>query len=339
MSAAPSVRGPRDVPELRNWMLGEWFPGGAFALTAGAHVLSAAVATEADDYETEVAKVVGWNLMALRQAELWWVDANMIDLIEASSEDLPPHEMHEELVPSEPVLCCFERSLQGSDAVTGAEGVRVDGMLWGYSTNRIYGLCISMTLYARLNFDEGLGPSEIKLAAPWVAHYSRGMTPGGHRLHDEIWVPLGRTDWVVGKSWDWQHPLVSDTVHRSTCEDRRWLATLWSLAQEPRIVERSQFIPDRATRRRAKRMGATAPEVTVVNLRHSVYAGAGASREQTGERSYHVRWPVKGHWRQQPYGPGRSLRRPTYIAPYIKGPEGAPLRKGATVKVLRGDEE
>jgi hypothetical protein len=339
MGAAPTVRGPRDVPELRNWMITEWFPGGAFALTAGQHVLSAVVAAaEGDGYEAEVDKVIAWNLFALRDAELWYVDAAMVDLIESSSEDVPVHSMQLELAPSErPTLVCFERPVQGSDAVTGNEGVRVDGFLWGWSENRVYGPCLSMTLYARLNFDEGLGASELKLAAPWIAHSTRGMTPGGHRLHDEIWVPLGRTDWVIGKSWDWQHPLVSDTVHRSTMEDRRWLTTLWSLAAEPRIVDRTQFVPDRATRRRAQRAGAAAPEVTVINLRQAVYQGAGASRTQTGERTYHVRWPVRGHWRNQPYGPGRRYRRPTYIAPYIKGPGDAPLKKGATVRVLRDE--
>lgn len=34
---------------------------------------------------------------------------------------------------------------------------------------------------------------------------------------------------------------------------------------------------------------------------------------------------VRGHWKWQPYGEGRALRRHTWIAPYIQGPEGAPI--------------
>ncbi len=41
-------------------------------------------------------------------------------------------------------------------------------------------------------------------------------------------------------------------------------------------------------------------------------------------RVYKVRWVVRGHWRNQPYGPERALRRLTWIEPHWKGPEGAP---------------
>jgi hypothetical protein len=39
------------------------------------------------------------------------------------------------------------------------------------------------------------------------------------------------------------------------------------------------------------------------------------------KRVYKVRWIVRGHWRSQPHGPERSLRRLTWIAPHWKGPE------------------
>jgi hypothetical protein len=41
-------------------------------------------------------------------------------------------------------------------------------------------------------------------------------------------------------------------------------------------------------------------------------------------RVYKTRWVVRGHWRNQPYGPERALRRLTWIEPHWKGPEGAP---------------
>lgn len=37
------------------------------------------------------------------------------------------------------------------------------------------------------------------------------------------------------------------------------------------------------------------------------------------------RWKVRGHWRNQPYGPHGSLRRRIWIDEYVKGPEGKPL--------------
>lgn len=35
---------------------------------------------------------------------------------------------------------------------------------------------------------------------------------------------------------------------------------------------------------------------------------------------------VPGHFKQQPYGPRNSLRKRIFIAPYMKGPDGAPIR-------------
>lgn len=35
------------------------------------------------------------------------------------------------------------------------------------------------------------------------------------------------------------------------------------------------------------------------------------------------RFTVRGHWKSQPYGEGRSLRKRIHIAPYYKGPENA----------------
>lgn len=44
-----------------------------------------------------------------------------------------------------------------------------------------------------------------------------------------------------------------------------------------------------------------------------------------GGRSPKVQSIVAGHWKSQPYGPGRSLRRMQHIAPYWRGPLDAPV--------------
>ncbi len=44
-------------------------------------------------------------------------------------------------------------------------------------------------------------------------------------------------------------------------------------------------------------------------------------------RKFHCQWVVSGHWRNQPYGPGRTLRKLTYVNPYVKGPDEMPLRE------------
>jgi hypothetical protein len=52
-------------------------------------------------------------------------------------------------------------------------------------------------------------------------------------------------------------------------------------------------------------------------------------------REYSCQWIVKPHWRQQAYGPGRSLRKAILIAEHIRGPQDKPLRVRDAVKVWR----
>lgn len=44
-----------------------------------------------------------------------------------------------------------------------------------------------------------------------------------------------------------------------------------------------------------------------------------------GSRIPAVQWLVRGHWRQQAHGPQHAQRRLTWIEPYWKGADGAPL--------------
>ncbi|NUT34497.1 MAG: hypothetical protein HOV79_15615 [Hamadaea sp.] len=63
---------------------------------------------------------------------------------------------------------------------------------------------------------------------------------------------------------------------------------------------------------------------------HSADPPTGAS--PTAE--HHHRWWIRGHWRNQAYGPARTLRRPQWIKPFLKGPDGAPISTTSTVRVL-----
>lgn len=81
--------------------------------------------------------------------------------------------------------------------------------------------------------------------------------------------------------------------------------------------------------------------IRVVDIRRR---RSGSSHQQNGnqdgqqpKRTYSVRWVVRGHWRLQPCGPGRTPRRLVFINPYLTGPENAPLKvePSDVVKVLR----
>lgn len=154
----------------------------------------------------------------------------------------------------------------------------------------------------------------------------------GHE--DEVlWLPLGRSDWIIGESIE--TPIaqgLDPLVVASMEEDRRWLSALWLLASQVNVSTKVTEMPDRPARRRSERVKLD-PKVTVVKLRRLREPSDHEPGDGTG-REWHHRWIVGGHWRNQPFGPGRSLRRPVWIAPYVKGPEGKPLVSRPKVKAL-----
>lgn len=111
------------------------------------------------------------------------------------------------------------------------------------------------------------------------------------------------------------------------------LAASWLLMQQPQLVDRSRVPAEKSVRKAYGRMGLPDPEITVVDLRRQ-YVPQDQEAESEGGR-YRHRWVVSGHWRNQSYGPDRALRRQTWIAAYVKGPDGAPLLATEKVNVWR----
>lgn len=103
------------------------------------------------------------------------------------------------------------------------------------------------------------------------------------------------------------------------------------LLQQDNLVETSDHAESEAARkakgRKAQRKRET---VKVVKLRRATREGM--EQAHAAERSErHTRWIVRGHWRQQACGKGRTERRRVYIAPHYKGPEDGTLLVRATV--------
>lgn len=124
-------------------------------------------------------------------------------------------------------------------------------------------------------------------------------------------VPINLTPWWFGEelqssgaAWWWR---IAQTTFRL-------------MQQQVSVHHRER--PDRAQRREGRRLGFPAErEVVVVRLRRE----AGERREPSGEAgNYSIRWIVGHHWRNQWY-PASGVHRQIWIAPYVKGPEDAPL--------------
>ncbi|MEU9703042.1 hypothetical protein [Streptomyces sp. NPDC047981] len=113
------------------------------------------------------------------------------------------------------------------------------------------------------------------------------------------------------------------------------LATAWLLMQQPLLIDSTRERADKPTARAFARDGLPTPDVSVVDLRRQYTPQDADPHGDGGSRHYRYRWVVSGHWRNQAYGPDRSLRRRTWVPAHMKGPDGAPLLSTQKVNVWR----
>jgi hypothetical protein len=103
-----------------------------------------------------------------------------------------------------------------------------------------------------------------------------------------------------------------------------WVRTLIAIftLMGQTVADVSEEEADRKQARRMRRMDLPS-RVTVIRLRRT----EGSRHEGESEVEWQHRWVVRGHWRNQPYGPqdGPRQYRRIWIAPHVKGPEDKPL--------------
>ncbi|MDG6104031.1 hypothetical protein Daura_23075 [Dactylosporangium aurantiacum] len=109
------------------------------------------------------------------------------------------------------------------------------------------------------------------------------------------------------------------------------LATWLLIAQGAAETEPAAI--DKNVRKKYARAKRPLPDVRIIHIRTRHNANTGSSRTATS-RAYTSRVWVTGHWRDQPYGPGRALRRPVYIHPHLRGPKDAEIKLSTTVRIL-----
>lgn len=309
----PRPSRPSQLVDERNRLIDAWKPGGAYHRVAG---VIAAVRGTAEAYTQ-------FEYRTLSTAAMWWVSADMCDLIEQAMGTVPVDTLLErDLVSDIQAFVMFERPLVLTDAATGRRELNVDSVMWG--------------------------PAHLS-SEPWLPEFAKNVPadrPNSLGVSSYQWatatdrlVPLGRSDWLLGSALgDALQPTTfpeRSAYTESSLEDRRLVAALWLLSSQKGVATIVDEQADRATTRRAERRGHLAA-VRVVSLRQMPHAHD-ASGDGTG-RTLSVRFLVgglDGFWRSQPYGPGRAYRRPTWIAPYMKGPVDAPLLNRPTVKTLR----
>lgn len=173
---------------------------------------------------------------------------------------------------------------------------------------------------------QGGGPSAIRDwgAVPVAITSSEGPAVGVEGI---VWTPLGRSDWVKSTTIVDNVGVMDDGQHASAVEDRRVFGAFCALIAQEGIAHTETRPAQRQAAKRTERAGLPreASKLRIITLRQ-VHRTESAPTEDGHGVAYSHRWIVNGHWRWQPYGPGRSLRRLQYIRPFVKGPEGAELK-------------
>jgi hypothetical protein len=230
----------------------------------------------------------------------------MVGLIEASAPTLPlDTTLDPTMIPDRAGFAFFSRPIVTKSAKSEEE-VLVYACLWGPS----------------------IEPSQVDQGAI-IAEYSYFLDPVPP-AYANLPIPCGFAGWIygqplrtMGENWDLiakeDADLDPNRMDGSVIGDRLNMTAFWLLSAQPGVAESLETALPRPTIRRSERAKLD-PKVRVIYLRAAPNTDTDATNP-----TYRHRWIVSGHWRQQACGPKQTLRRPIWIAPHLKGPDGAPL--------------
>jgi len=261
----------------------------------------------------------------LREAELFFVSADMADLAVVAAKGLPTFVLAPEDLPAKSGLIYFDHpiaTVDYGDYLPNEGRTPIVAAAWSYWTgNNPYWTKggIWITWYGDR---DGMIAAAIErgIVNQDQAEAVRSRL-GRLMIDNECQTPF--TDAPVPVS------VGGKVVEFCASNDdvSAWMAVLktaWLLMGQS-VAAVSDAVFDRAAKRRAERLHQPPPSVRVITLRRPPSPVHGQS-----EREYHHQWIVRGHWRQQWYA-SREVHRPVWIAPHVKGPEGAPLIGGEKV--------
>lgn len=311
---------PTDLPALRNETV-DWLrrAGEEFYLKfveSGRQAMMPYAATKRAAAKT---LAVG-ETARLESAELYFVSGEMTSLALAAAATLPEFTLSPEDLPTPNGLMVFDLPI-----VTVEHGpanhTPVIAACWSHWHSGIAQLKNGAIWVDWYGDREGMvGPAAVERGLD--ASYAVAARQYFPRLahENELQVPFSQAAMLVAST--------RTTDYTQARGMERWigiLKTAWLLMSQP-IASVAEVAFNRAARRQAEREQQPPPRVRVITLRRP--AGSGGPGDS--DREYHHQWIVRGHWRQQWY-PSRGVHRPVWIAPHLKGPEGAPLIGGDKV--------
>ena len=247
----------------------------------------------------------------LRAADLYWISEDMTALAMHAGQQLTEARWATADRPSAIGLAVFAGGL-GMVEIEPGQKAPVDALAWGPGPDQTL---IVWHLATRERLGAGLTVSTIEKFPPLL---------GIREVRLPVTTaPIPLADLPTREGMRPNPPIVAA------------LAAAWYLMQQPQLVDRTQEEVPKKDARALQRAHLPDQGATLVSLRRQYRPQDRDPDAGTDGRTYRHRWIVSGHWRQQPYGPGREQRRQQWIPSYVKGPDGAPLLSTERVNVWR----
>jgi hypothetical protein len=241
---------------------------------------------------------------------MYWISSNFTTLAVAAGQELEDLSLSPENLPSESGIIVWEDPIGEIVRPNGIAAIRC--MTWHVEK---MGVQVNVYIQGEESDPDMRGRVE-EMREEWGLMQSPNLGSG---------LPF--------HGWDGEK--VSEEFRHNGNFILTLLAT-WFLIGQPGVATETVAPVDKKVERAYRRAGQKPPEVKVIDLRRHAAAAQRAAEAAEERRRVGVRFMVRGHWKRQAYGPKRGLRRQIYVAPFMKGPDGAPLKVTTpVVRVLR----
>jgi hypothetical protein len=263
---------------------------------------------------------------AVEAAETFSVSPEMCDLVQAAADALDDSDPIGEFEP--PTRCglaYFSRPIVVYD-IRGSR-MLAHWVLWSPGSDLLGRPAWSMWLFN----DIAIEPDEVTVFS--AKSLTRGQESGESRLlriHGRFspfgHAPLPRPDSIGPRMFEPDAETFSEyarkgVLARPWTNTRRSILALWAMLGQT-LVATDRPALDGGSLGLAKRAGLPG-RVTVIELRRRA---PGAAPSTSTPVEWDHRWLVRGHWRNQRFGPGRTQTRKIWISGFVKGPEDKPLK-------------
>jgi hypothetical protein len=277
------------------------------------------------------------TLSALGMGETYCVAPDMAHLTNMAAEDMPPEPLLEGDIPSTHGFMWVDGGVPIIDVRNAVN--KIHALTW----TTVNGVVILMTWTYKYDLTDEVNarlakdlPKEYRIVPElsWsgdLITLRYGTTPQpsiaytglGDRLIEFRDDENGQ---AILRYLDTGEPVPEENAQMKV-SSAQWFITACRLMQQTLATRTRETVRPKALRR----FDLKDDTITVVRLRRPKYAEA----EGHGEVEWNFQWIVRGHWRNQPYKDesGEVVYRRIYIAPFLKGPEGKPLKRSRILNV------